>query len=357
MAEADLSSGMPAEREQVLASPPKIPYWSENMMFALYDPTADLGFWLHLGTVPTNWEMWEDRVLAYLPGGAGVLHMWAYHRTPAERRPAGSNLSFRCVEPFRRWHLAFDGIGVVTPYEELRAGRARDGVKQPLAFDLDVQCATPAWDAHLAVGAAAGHGSMRGQSWATEHYQQLYQVTGTVRLPDREVAYDGTGWRDHSRGPRHPGAGAAFGGHAIMSCLFPSGRGIGISRFWAPDGEITLDAGYVSDGPGHLEPVSLREVPRLTDIQHSGELVVTTVRRAGSDRDLELRGTTVTSLWMTRNMNLAYGADLEGVGSILAESFARFEWDGEVGYGLCERSEHVRTAPPRLYLPAGAAAG
>jgi hypothetical protein len=319
------------------------------MMFALYDPVSDLGFWLHLGTVPGNWEIWEDRVMAYLPGDGGVLHMWAYHRTPAARRPAGSNLAFECVEPFRRWRLSFDGIGVLSPYEELRTGRARDGVKQPMAFALEVQCAAPAWDAHQAMRETGGRGSMRGQSWATEHYQQLYRATGTVHLPEGDVAFDGTGWRDHSRGPRHGGTGAAFGGHAIVSCLFPSGRAFGLSRFWTPEGAISLDAGFVVGDDGALRPMEVRSVPRLGELRLSGEQVAITLA-APFGAETELVGTTVKSAWMTRNMNLAYGAELDGTASILAESFARFEWEGEVGYGLCERSEHVKSPPAELWL-------
>ena len=36
---------------------PDIPNWSENLLFAVYDPDADVTMWLHLGTVPGKWTM------------------------------------------------------------------------------------------------------------------------------------------------------------------------------------------------------------------------------------------------------------------------------------------------------------
>jgi len=47
----DLSSGLPAARESIVTTKPTEPFWTENLLFALYDPTSDIDFWLHLGTV------------------------------------------------------------------------------------------------------------------------------------------------------------------------------------------------------------------------------------------------------------------------------------------------------------------
>ncbi|HEX3842083.1 MAG TPA: hypothetical protein VHU85_14920 [Acidimicrobiales bacterium] len=347
----DLSSALAPDREYPLSTPPDIPYWAENMLFTLYDPTADFGLWLHLGTVPTDWSMWEDIVLGYLPGDGGLLHMTSYHRTPAERRPAGSNLSFTCLEPFRRWKLEFDGRCLLSEYEQLRQGRALDSVKHPLAFELTVECATPVWDAHTSATIGDDRGSMRGQSWATDHYQQLFTVQGPVQLPEGEIEFKGTGWRDHSRGPRHGGTGATWGGHAIVNCFFPdSGRGFGLTRMWDPDGELTLDAGFVVDADGVLHHAEVLEVPRFYEPRVSGDEIPIGLGYPGGE--VRLLGRTVKETWMTRNHALARGVEREGKASILAEAFARFEWDGEVGYGLCERSEHLNDPAGELRPPA-----
>ena len=68
----DMSSGLPDERDFMSPECPDVPKWSENFLFTLYDPDADLAMWLHLGTVPDKWTMWEDRVLVMLPGRDGI---------------------------------------------------------------------------------------------------------------------------------------------------------------------------------------------------------------------------------------------------------------------------------------------
>lgn len=342
----DLSSGLTPDRDRVLEQCPDTPFWAENLLFTLYDPQADIGFWLHLGTVPTDWGLWEDRVLVFLPGDAGILHMWAYHRTAPERRPAGANLAFECVEPFRRWRLLFDGMLVHTGNEEMQSGRARDGAKQTMRLDLDVRCATAVWDAHTSANADTGYGSMRNQSWATDHYQQLCTASGSVEIDGRRIAFDGTGWRDHSRGPRGGDAGARWGGHAIVNCLFPrSGRAFGLSRMWTPDGMISMDAGFLVDGNGRLHHAEVIQAPRLRDLRIGGEFVEIALRSQAGE--LRLQGETVKSTWLTLGPGHPHGADVASGHCILAEAFARWEWDGEQGFGMCERSEHL-SAPPRL---------
>ena len=86
----DLSSGLPAKAESLITVVPAQPFWTENLLFAFYDPDLDIGFWLHLGTIPNDWTMWEERVLVFLPAGEGSLAMWSFHRTTPERRPAAA---------------------------------------------------------------------------------------------------------------------------------------------------------------------------------------------------------------------------------------------------------------------------
>src|SRR5215468_5491794 len=217
----DLSSGLPDERDFIVDECPDVPMWSENLLFAVCDPNADLAMWLHLGTVPGKWTMWEDRVLVMLPRHGGALSLRAYHHTAPERRPAGPGLEFRQREPWRRWHVCFDGYGLHTPEEEMLAGVGRDGPTQPFAADLEIECVTPAWDARTASRLASGAGAMEKQSWASEHYEQLVRATGSVTLSSGRVPFRGTGWRDHSRGPRHTTTLDGWGGHVILGCVYP----------------------------------------------------------------------------------------------------------------------------------------
>lgn len=338
------SSGLPDERDFIVPECPDVPMWSENLLFAMYDPTADLAMWLHLGTVPGKWTMWEDRVLVMLPGRDGALSLRGYHHTAPERRPAGPGLEFRQVEPWRRWHLGFDGFGLHTPEAEMLAGVARDGWTRPFTVDLEVECVTPAWDARTASQLTSGAGDMEKQEWASEHYEQLVRATGTVTLESGTLPFSGYGWRDHSRGPRHHRLLDTWGGHVILGCVYPdSGRAWGFSRYYGNEGLITLEGGYVF-ADGQFEHASVVTAPRLLELQYRGEKLPVALDWAGGlfESTLECDRT----LWTSMQRSLAVGKDLEGRGLMYLLNHGRCDWDGETGYFYCERSDCLNDLAP-----------
>jgi hypothetical protein len=345
----DLSSGLAPATEYATAIEPTEAFWSENLLFAGYDPRADIGFWLHLGTVPNEWTMWEDRVILRLPGDQGVLSMWAYHRTAPDRKPAGSNLAFQCVEPFKRWRVTFDGFAQHIPNEDMAAGLAPDGPRKRLMIDLDVTCVTPVWDAQASAKSAAGKGDMASQSWAKEHYEQMWRATGVVRVDDQDIAFDGTGWRDHSRGPRGGATADPWGGHVILGCLFPSGRAVILSRYWRPDGVINLEGGCVIDPDGTFHHARFDEGPRLTSLDLAGERLPVAFAWPGGKASLTMR--TDNAIWTSMQKRLAIGKDLSGPGLMYVLNFGPMEWDGEVGYVYIERSDPLNKPPPPLSAP------
>jgi hypothetical protein len=315
------------EADLVFTAPPDVPHWSENLLFAPYDATTGIGLWLHLGTVPGDWETWEDRVLIAMPEQQGALTLWSYHRTDPSRRPAGANQTFRCVEPFRRWEVDLDGFFLRTPYEKMRTGLVKDGTKVPVSARLAFDCVGPVWDTHVS-----------GQTWATEHYQQLYRASGSLSVGGADIPFNGSGWRDHSRGPRGVGNGAEFGGHAIVGCLLESGRGFGLHRYWSPDGTVTLDGGYVVQDD-RLEPAEIVDFPRLRHLQWKDEPVPIGLTWPGGE--LALTATTVSTMWMTMGPSMPYGAKPGWPGPTYAVGWARCVWDGEPGTVYLERSDPI----------------
>ena len=338
---------LPPEAESTVEEPPAEPFWCENLLFALYDPHHDIGFWLHLGTVPNDWTMWEERVLALLPADEGFLSMWSFHRTVPERRPAASNLEFRCVEPFRRWSLGFDGYAVHTTEEQMAAGTSPPGERRRLVIDLDVECVGGVWDAGAAASGPRGAGSLDSQGWAKEHYEQLFRASGRVVVGSSEIDFDGVGWRDHSRGPRGSGAGAAWGGHLIMGGLFPSGRGFILSRYWTPEGSITLEGGGLSGADGRLRYARVESAPRLARFVPSGESLQ--VGLGWDTGRVQLECVTHRSLWTPMRKKYAAAVDMTGAGLNYALNFSRCVWDGEEGWAYSERSEMLNRPAPELH--------
>jgi len=343
----DLSGGLDPEREQIRRDEPDVSFWSENMLFAIYDPKCDIGLWLHLGTVPNDWTMWQEMNYAMLPGDEGVLSMWSYHRTVPSRRPAGAGMEFRCLEPFQRWRVSFDGYGLHTTNEAMGAGLAPVGLNRRFVVDLDIEMVTPAWDAHTATTVDTGRGSMHEQGWAKEHYEQLYRARGTVTVGSDEYTFDGYGWRDHSQGPRGGGGGAPWGGHVITGTLYDSGRGWGMSSYWTPDGLISLEGGWVADADGVLHHAEVTEVPRLRDLQLSGEELPIGLRWRGGE--LHTTITTERSLWLAMSKQLVVGRDVEGPGLMYALNHGHAPWDGESGVVYIERSDMLNAFPENLH--------
>jgi hypothetical protein len=342
----DLSGGLPAEREGIRREEPDVEFWSENMLFAIYDPSNDIGLWLHLGTVPNDWTMWQEMNYAYLPGDEGVLSMWSYHRTVPDRRPGGAGMEFRCLDPFLRWHVVFDGYGLHTSNEAMQAGLSPVGVNRRFVVNLEIESVTPAWDAHTATTVATGRGSMHDQGWAKEHYEQLYRARGTVNFGGDDIDFDGYGWRDHSQGPRGGGGGAPWGGHVITGTLYDSGRGWGLSRYWTPNGDISLEGGWVAGTDGVLHHAEITEAPRMRELVMSGEELPIGLRWPEG----ELQTTIITrrSLWLSMMKGLAVGRDMDGPGLMYALNHGTALWDNEVGINYIERSDMLNAFPETL---------
>lgn len=345
----DLSLGFDPRREQMMRESTGEYRFSENLMFAITDPDLGISMWLHLGAWPDDFALWEDYMQLHFHGG-DTLWSRSYVRLPWEQRPAGANLKARCIEPWKRWHLSYDGVAVRSPHDELRTGAAKDGPREQVQFELELTMAGPVWDAHASASSKHGGGSMAEQTWAKDHYQQLYTVDGTITVGGETRPFRGTGVRDHSRGQRGGGNSGQFEGHALISALYPSGRGFGIQRMWNPEGKITLDTAFVYVD-GRYEFASVVECPRLgRELQYSGEKLLLVLRSdLGEHRfDGEVVCSGFTAIG---GMGLSVGARPGTPGGLFAQAFSRWTWDGESAIGLTERIARDIANPPAWQLP------
>jgi len=338
-------SRYPPEREQCLAVAPPIPYFCENLLVTGYDPKVDVALWTHLGTYADDFSLWEEQLYVCLPGDEGLLWTVGVTRPPVDRRPAGPNLSYHCLEPFRRWEVRFDAVGVRTPYAEMLGGRARDGRRERFALNLDLEMIGPVWDAQESAKSHTGVGDMSEQVWASDHYEQLYRFAGELRLEDRTIPLSGTGVRDHSRGARGGASMKQFGGHALIGVLYDSGKAFGLQRILSPGGKTTLDTAFVVlDGQFHYAAVL--EIPVLGEQLHvAGEPLRVRLRSALGEHVMqgELLKASFISAYMPGS---ATGVDLAAPEPfIFSQGHARWSWDGEAGYGLTERSRCFKRRP------------
>lgn len=209
---ADWATELPHE------PPRNEPTWCENYCFDLHDGMLGISLWLHLSRSQLHPTLWREVINVILPDGR--IGMWkGYGRGPVVRpRPEGPTLSVDVIEPFERLQLSCIGVVQLTDEEELITGPLGDDIEVPFLLDLEWRSATEVWDLR---------DHMADQVWATGHYEQGGRVTGTLAVDGQEWAFNGTGWRDHSLGPRN---NAGMQDHDWAHAVFPSGNAFAVFR-------------------------------------------------------------------------------------------------------------------------------
>jgi hypothetical protein len=298
------------------------PDWTENYCFVCYDPATEIGLWTHLGRAPFDRTLWRELTMIYLPSGERLVEK-SYGRTETDRGPGAACLSFQCEEPWQRWRMTRDGNVRRTTAAALDGAMVGDGAQERAAFELTVVPRSPAWDWGEVEDA---HG------WGKLHYEQLCTVTGMFVLGGEEIVFDGAGLRDDTRGPRDF---TVFESHIWAWANFPSGRGFILLQLII--GGETLDRVVVIED-GNLRPERLRNRPVLADRSHGDEPYVLDL---GQDQITAELLHPLPNGFAGAN-DICIGYDPAVVEAANFETFTRFEWDGEIGYGLTQRAVKER---------------
>jgi hypothetical protein len=309
--------------------------WSETYAFVAYDPKAQAGIWLHVGRYPYAPRLWRTMLCVYGPDGVRYLRK-NYSSGDETDGPAAGPVGVTCVDPYRHWRLSYEGPAVRSTEAALAAGPLADGLDQLVGFDLDFACRDGAWD-------LASHRDLDDQDWGNAHFQQLGTVTGTITLPEGEIALEAYAWRDHSYGPRDMGP---LRRHALVTGRF-DGLDLGFTLF-----DLRAGAG---DGPEAIRQTG--QLMRGATAEVCDGVALTVLDDLGQYRDaytfqLPIDGELATieatilagsSLSLVPPNHGLLGTAREG-GLVLWETHVEFRWGDHVGYGYTERSLNV---PPR----------
>jgi hypothetical protein len=323
----DSPSGFKPEDEFPLEVLPEIPMWSENYWFVAFDASNQVGVWTHMGRTDWDLSLWREVAIVHLPSGDFVVSKnFGRQGSPIGASP--STLAFEFSEPWNRGAVRMDGAGVKVSREQANSGLIGEGRHGPLRLNLDWTAFGPVWGMR--------DSDLSEQSWGATRYEQLCEVSGTVACAGEEFEFNGTALRDHTRGPRDF---LPVVKHACFSCTFPeSGRGMHV-----------LDV-LVDDTNHHILRAAILDKGEL----HEAEVIRSTALVDSRDDvdgsyELELRwpgGQAVVHAQTVRNMptglaglnEFILGLETEQSYNHCFEGFARFTWDGEVAYGLSERS-------------------
>ncbi len=305
-----------------------------------YDPASCVGHYLYLAAEKDDLLLRRESVFLLLPDGS-VLAQGGSGRNSHAAVAAGDRLRLECLEPFHRWRGRYAGPAYRLAGDEVVAGPRPGSELVAVDVDLEVESLAAPWNTE----------GDWGEQPPSLRYHQFYEARGTVETSGSRYSFAGPGFRSHSRRCRDmPG----FTGHAIINGLFPSGRGFGLLRYRATADRPERGRGFLYlDGAMH--DADVLAWPHLDQAVPRGERL-TIELRAGRHKAV-ITAETIASTFVTPTpQGRRYGAHPgDGQGTVLSPAFARFEWDGETGYGGLERSapRTAVTVPGRPRTTAG----
>ncbi|WP_084027694.1 hypothetical protein [Mycobacterium avium] len=306
-----------------------IPLWSENYLTQAFDPSTGVGFFFHLSRMPFNYNVWEGVFTCYLPGDRFLVAR-DFSWDSNDKGPGSNALRFEVVKPWERWSKRFRGAALLVTGDQLRAGPIADDSHVFVDADLTFDNIGPVFDI----------GDMGDQFWARAHYEQHGKFSGRVSFDATHLAlgsesyeFNGTGLRDHSVGARDI---LKMNNHVWTHGEFPSGRLFMVMDVHTKVGPPFLYV-VVGDKDGFHTVELTRPTARIDDpsqVFDSHELCF-----VGPD------GPSVIKAEILQAIPYSFtGPNEWSLGThpnahhLVIEGLTRFEWDGEVGYGLTERS-------------------
>lgn len=326
-----LRNGFKPEHDLVFPEKPAHPEMRESTSVWMFDETGAFGF-PRMG-VEAEASSWDDRMFQANFAFADGRVLDGADRGPApsalgpDGRPtvlgAGA-IVFRCIEPFHRWTMCFDGSVVDSHVAQQIAGTVDPHRRTTVRLDAELTMATPAWgQIHEEKGAKLEENFM-GLGYRFEH---LFHAEGSFRVDGRSHAFKGTGLRIHRQSIRRL---EGFFGHCWQSALFPDGRAFGYIAYPPkPDGTETYNEGYVYQD-GRMHPAKVVKAPWLRRIVGSGDDASLELE-SGLGRT-RIEGSTTLSTFKVGNPHLP--------GLTLQQGGVLYRWGDQTAYGMIERSAH-----------------
>jgi len=335
-----LSGGLALEKDLVLPGKPDDPELRESVSVWLFEENG--AFAMPRTGIEAEASSWEDRRLQanFAFANGRVLNGAGRGPVPSAIGPDGrptvigaGALTFRCVEPFRRWAVTFDGPALDGHVSEQIDGSFKTRRPTPTQVRLEAEMimTTPAWVQEFSADIAnmtekeAANAQAMGLGYRLEHH---FRAQGILEIDGEKRDFRGTGTRIHRQSIRRL---EGFTGHCWLSALFPDGRAFGCLAYPPPPGSSDYsynDAVIYQDGK--LITARIAKAPFLRRIvAHGDDVSVELESELGTTR---IKGATALSTFRINNPDMG-GLNLQQGGAL-------FTWDGQSAYGMVERSSH-----------------
>jgi hypothetical protein len=331
-----MMGGLGREHELVFPAAPDDPEMRESMSVWLYEENGDFAF-PRFG-IEAEARSWDNRRVQgnFAFRGGRILNgagMGAAHSPfGPDGRPTvlgAGPLAFRCIEPFRKWHVSWDGPAIDGTVEQQIANTLDKGNLTPVKFEVELTMVTPGWVQDLRPAAVAKmspaeqvEAANMGIGWRIEH---LFRGEGSLTIDGQTRDFRAIGSRIKRQSVR-PLTG--FRGHCWQSALFPDGRAFGYIAYPdREDGSPGYNDGYVFQD-GIMHPARAVTIPWLRRVIGEGDDATLELESAlGVTR---IRGSTALNTFRVNNPDLP--------GLHLQQGGVRYDWDGRIAYGMIERS-------------------
>jgi prepilin-type processing-associated H-X9-DG protein len=341
-----MTGGLPLELDYMFPGKPADPDMRESASIWLFEENGAFAF--PRNGIEAQGAVWDrhrfDCNFAFADGR--VLRESTRADTHPSIAPDGRSnilgagpLRFTCLEPFRKWRIAY--------YGEVYAGTVKqqiarqfciyadagphDHPRVPVAYDVEITMSAPAWIqdyrqeklADMTERERADAGSM-GYGYRIE---QLFRGEGTLTADGQTRDFKAIGSRIHRQSVRPMGA---FRGHCWQSAIFPDGRAFGYIAYPLRDGETEkqrYNIGYIVQG-GRMHPATARRIPFLRNIMARGDDV--SLELESELGIMRIGGTTELCTFHLGNPGTN--------GFNNQQSGVRYTLDGMEAFGMIERS-------------------
>ncbi|AYJ85301.1 hypothetical protein D3Y57_04590 (plasmid) [Sphingomonas paeninsulae] len=312
----------------------------------LVDGARRLGVNMHLYYLRDG--IARERASLFLPDGRTYIthSKGTYDRA---EYPGGSSLRYHCVKPFERWNFSWKSTASELTETAERAGFVAGGPEVRVEVAIEAETITEPWIIPLSTGPFSLQGpAMISKGVMLGKYEQILHGLGSVSVAGETFDFAGVGLRGHVRGPRDT---TGMGSHAWLTGHFSSGRGFGLKILYTLSGEAYFSEAYIANG-GKIIRATIQAAPTLSRDPNDRSYVV---ELDALSETIRIEGTNFHTTWIplggwgsdkggTRKAGGGTGAFASGHGlvkdaeKIMSQSCARFLWDGEEGFGMCELS-------------------
>lgn len=356
MAESEWTGGLPLDLDTMFPAKPQDPEMRESASIWLFEENGAFGFPRHgIEAVGGVWENHRYDCNFAFSGGRVLRESTRGPSRPAIGPNGRSNIlgagpiAFRCVEPFRKWIVSYDGEAYAGSVQQQIAREfavyadtgSYDFPRVPVSYEVELTMAAPAWVQDYRQEKLAGMTERQRADAGSMGYgyriEQMFRAEGRLTLDGASRDFKAVGSRIHRQSVRPM---AAFRGHCWQSAIFPDGRAFGFIAYPLRPGESEVDRynnGFLYQD-GRMYPAKARNIAFLRKIMpHGDDVTVELETELGITR---IAGTTELSTFHLANQSM-HGFNNQ-------QSGVRYTLDGMTAYGMIERSspaEQTETVP------------